>query len=86
MARLIVPPALLRDADGREVVELSGATIGEALDRLETELPRLERRLRDDRGALREHVQLVLGATNIRDLAGLDTALGDAADLHVVPA
>ncbi|TMC04229.1 MAG: MoaD/ThiS family protein [Chloroflexi bacterium] len=86
MTRLVVPGALRADAGGRGAVEISGATVREALDRLAADLPRLERRLRDERGTLREHVLLFVDAVDIRDQAGQDTALRGESEVYVVAA
>jgi len=86
MARLVVPGALRADADGRRSIEIAGATVREALDRLAAEVPRLERRLRDERGALRQHVLVFVDAVDIRDAAGQDTALERESDVYVVAA
>lgn len=82
----MLPGPLREAAGGRRTVEVRGATVREALDRLAAELPALERRIRDERGAVREHVQLFVGATDIREVAGQDTPLPADAELSVVPA
>ncbi len=49
-----------------------GVTVGSVLDALAAEHPALERRVRDEQGQARVHVNLFVGADNIRDLDGLD--------------
>lgn len=82
-------PTVLRPfAGGAERVEVDapgGATVGTVFAQLERDHPALRRRLTDEQGALRRHVNVFLGQDNIRDLAGLDTPLPDGADLLVLP-
>ncbi len=68
------------DTDGDET------TVRSILDRLINSHPDLERRLRNEQGDLRPHVNLFVDAENIRDLSGLATPLGDGAELTILPA
>lgn len=88
MAVTVRIPASLRGlAGGAGALRVDGATTVDAvLDRLATQHPALERRLRDEQGALRPHVNVFVGADNIRDLAGPGTAVADGAELTVLPA
>lgn len=81
--------ALRPHAGGRTRVPVqvnAGATVREVLDRLFAEVPELDLRVRDERGVLRRHVNVFVGATNIRDAARLDTPVGDGAEISVLPA
>ncbi|MEV6414584.1 ubiquitin-like small modifier protein 1 [Kribbella sp. NPDC051718] len=82
-------PTVLRPfAGGVEQVEVdvSGeATVASVFAALETEHPALRRRLTDDQGALRRHVNVFLGNDNIRDLNALDTTLSDGDELLILP-
>ena len=86
MARLVLPGPLRDAAGGHRTIEIRGATVRAALDQLAVDLPALERRIRDERGVVREHVQIFVGATNVRDAQGQETPLPDNAELSVVPA
>ncbi|MGH3097969.1 MAG: MoaD/ThiS family protein [Streptosporangiales bacterium] len=86
---VVVPGALRRFADGRSrmEVELPGdATLGELLARLADECPALHRRIQDETGALRRHVNVFVGETNVRDARLLDTGIPAGADVVVLPA
>jgi sulfur-carrier protein len=61
-------------------------TVGSVLDALATEHPALERRVRDERGQTRAHVNLFVGADNVRDLAGLLTPIAPGGELSIIPA
>ena len=76
-------PTVLRPlAGGAERVEVDGATVGEVFAALD---PPLRRRLTDEQGAVRRHVNIYLGNDNIRDLDGLSTPLTDGDELLILP-
>jgi molybdopterin converting factor small subunit len=83
-------PGVLRElAGGARTVRLDvdgGTTLREVLDRLAAEYPALERRIRDERGVLRRHVNVFLGDANVRDGKELDTEVRPGAELYVIPA
>ncbi|HEU5333726.1 MAG TPA: MoaD/ThiS family protein [Actinocrinis sp.] len=88
---VLVPSALAAFAGGRREVELGpaggpGTTVAEVFDRLADELPALERRLRDERAAIRRHVNVYVDGTDIRDLSGPGTAVPDGATVQVIAA
>lgn len=83
-------PAPLRPvAGGQAVVEVEitdAADVAALFDGLAQSHPALERRLRDEQGRLRPHVNVFVGPDNIRDLAHLGTALLDGAEVTILPA
>ena len=85
MAVAVLLPAVLRPfARGAERVEVSGAaTVGAVFTSLEDPL---RRRLLDDQGGLRRHVNVFLGEDNVRDLSELATPVSDGDELLVLPA
>ncbi len=82
-------PAVLRPFAGgveRVEVEVDGPpTVASVFAVLEAEHPALRRRLTDEQGALRRHVNIYLGNDNIRDLSGLETKLAEGDELLVLP-
>jgi sulfur-carrier protein len=65
----------------------SGAvTIADVLDALAKAHPALERRVRDERGETRVHVNLFVGNDNVRDLDGPSTPILPGADVSIIPA
>jgi molybdopterin converting factor small subunit len=68
------------------VVDSTPVTVGSVLDSLATTHPALERRVRDEAGRTRIHVNLFVDADNIRDLEGVDTAVTDGSDVSIIPA
>ncbi|MGQ0630093.1 MAG: ubiquitin-like small modifier protein 1 [Sporichthyaceae bacterium] len=83
-------PALLREhAGGAAILEIGvtpGATVGDVLDTLVTPWPALDRRIRDERGAIRRHVNVFVGEVHVRDTGGLDTTVTPGTEIHVIPA
>ena len=67
-------------------VDSTPVTISSVLDSLAATHPALERRVRDERGRTRVHVNLFVDSDNIRDLDGVDTAVAAGSDLSIIPA
>ena len=82
MIAVRLPTVLRAFASGADRVEVAGTTVGEVFAALD---PVLRRRLTDEQGALRRHVNIYLGNDNIRDLNGLDTKLTDGDELLILP-
>lgn len=84
-------PASLRSLVGGEAVLAvdvgpAEATVGDVLKRLASEHVALHRRLCDERGNVRTHVNVFVGEDNVRDLDGLATPVPAGADVTVLPA
>ena len=76
-------------AGGMSCVELEVAppvTVDAVLDAVAVAHPAVGRRLRDEAGTLRRHVNVFVGADNARDLDGVDTVVPDGAEVSVLPA
>lgn len=76
-------------AGGRRNLEVrlaDGATVGQLLDVLAERFPGLERRIRDETGSLRRHVNVFVDGEQVRSLGGVDHRLADGAQLLVLPA
>lgn len=61
-------------------------TVGDVLDVLGACHPALERRIRDERGEGRTHVNLFVGADNVRDRDGPRTPIAAGEELTIIPA
>ncbi len=68
------------------VVDATPVTVSSVLDSLAATHPALERRVRDETGRTRVHVNLFVDADNIRDLDGVETAVADGSDVSIIPA
>jgi len=93
--RVRVPTALRELVAGERsvVVEvgegLAGddpVTVASVLDALAADHPALGRRLRDEQGRTRVHVNLFVGADNVRDRDGLSTPVQPGEELSIIPA
>lgn len=87
--RLRLAPVLAALAGGetRTDIELAdGATVGDALDALARRFPAAARRVQDEQGAVRRHVNVFVGADNIRDRDGAATPLADGVEVTILPA
>lgn len=63
-----------------------GGAVSDVLDLFAEDHPLLERRVRDERGHLREHVNVFVGGDNIKDLDRLDTKLRPGVEITILPA
>lgn len=77
---------LARDERSLVVDVNEPADVAALLDVVAVRWPAVERRIRDETGAIRRHVNLFVGEANIRDGAGQAEPLTDGADVHIIPA
>lgn len=83
-----LPAALWPYARGR-TVDLAGATcatVAEAMAALASRHPGVVDRVLDERGALRQHVNIFVDEENIRFADGLETPVTTESTIVVVPA
>ena len=94
-ATVVVPSALVGFAGGRSriTVELDDSDLAAprsplsaVLDRLAREAPALERRIRDERGVVRGHVNIYVDGVDIRELGGVGTVVVPGATVHIIAA
>jgi molybdopterin converting factor small subunit len=93
-ATVVVPSALVGFAGGRSRIRVAldeaqdrpRLPLSSVLDRLACEAPALERRIRDERGAVRGHVNVYLDGVDIRELAGVGTVVVPGATVHIIAA
>ncbi|MCS7014413.1 MAG: molybdopterin-synthase adenylyltransferase MoeB [Chloroherpetonaceae bacterium] len=84
-AKIIIPTALRQYADGKDTVEVSASSVGDALAQLSQRYPALRKNLYTEDGKLRTFINIYKGDENIRNLQNLDTALSDGDELMIVP-
>lgn len=79
-------PTQLRAATGGEsTVEVTGATVGEALDAVFDAHSELRERITQD-GDLRRFVNVYVSGEDIRFQQGLETSIDDGAEVTILPA
>ncbi len=69
-------------AGGKRELELDGSTVGEVLQALEREHPDVKGWILDERGSIREHINVFVNKENGQE----DTAVAEHDRLHVIPA
>lgn len=61
-------------------------TIGAVIDAIAAAHPAIGRRMRDEAGTMRRHVNVFVGSDNMRDLDDLDTIVTEHTEVAVLPA
>lgn len=86
MATVLVPGALLTDTAGASRLTVSATgTLRAVFDEVDRRWPRLARRIRDEQGELRRYVNVYVDGEDCRHSGGLDTPVGDDAEVQVIP-
>ena len=84
-----IPGALRQFTDNARTLELDirdGTDVAGLLAAIGADNPSLIRRICDERGNLRQHVNVYIGTTNVRDGEGLATAVPDGSEVYLLPA
>jgi len=86
--RFFVPGPLREFAGGRSHVEVEGSprTLADALRALDAVFPGVVRRVLDERGEVRPHVNLFVGEDCVRFGEGLATRLPEGCEIAILPA
>lgn len=86
--RFFVPGPLREFSGGRSEVTLpaSPRTLKEALEALARDYPGVTRRVLDEQGQVRPHVNLFVGGECVRFAEGLETPIADGAEIAILPA
>lgn len=85
MPKVEIPTPFRLYTGGNAVVEVGGATAGEALENLVEGYPDLERQLYTGDGKLHPSINAYRGEEDIRHLDGLDTRLSDGDTISLIP-
>jgi molybdopterin synthase sulfur carrier subunit len=86
MIKVRIPTPLRPLTKNQGEVEVTGASIGEIIENLNTSYSGLKDRLCDDKGELRRFVNVYVNEEDIRFLKGKDTILKDGDEVSIVPA
>jgi molybdopterin converting factor small subunit len=81
-----IPTPLRPSTGGASDVVVEAATVRDALRTLEARFGDLQGRVLAPEGELRGFVNVFVGDTDVRRLAGLDTPLDDGVSISVLPA
>jgi len=84
----VIPTYLASFAGNRTTVAVNAApaTVRDALESLWKIHPGLRDRIVDERGEVRQHINVFVGTECIRFTGGLSTQVPDGAELMIVPA
>ena len=85
-ARVRVPTILRTYTAGESEVTVDGSTLSAVLDSLDASYPGIKARIVDEQGGLRRFVNVYVGNDDVRFLDGLNTPVGDNAQVSVIPA
>lgn len=86
MATIRIPPVLRPAVGGEREISASGANVGEVLRSIVAAHPDTQAQLFSAEGELNRYVNVYLNDEDVRVLDGLDTAVGSADTLVILPA
>ncbi len=86
MATIRIPPVLRPSVGGEREVSADGSTVGDVLRNLADAHPETSEQLFGADGDLNRYVNVYLNDEDVRVLDGLDTQVGDADSLVILPA
>lgn len=86
MIKVRIPTPLRPLTKNQGEVEVTGASIAEIIDNLNSAYSGLKDRLCDEKGELRRFVNIYVNEEDIRFLKGRDTVLKDGDEVSIVPA
>jgi molybdopterin synthase sulfur carrier subunit len=81
-----IPTPLRKLTNNEEVVEVTAATIGEAITELQSRYPGIQERLLDEKGELRRFINVYLNEEDVRFLDNQKTSLKDGDEVSIIPA
>jgi len=85
MAKVLIPTALRQFTDQNDSVEVTGATVGDALSQLTAQYPNIKKNLYNDQGKLRSFVNVYVNDEDIRYLDKDETTLEGDETISIVP-
>jgi molybdopterin synthase sulfur carrier subunit len=86
-----VPAPLRQFSDGRskvslDVPDVGAATVAAVLARLRAVYPGVYERALDERGHIRQHMNVFLNTENVKESGGLHTPVSDGDEVWIIPA
>jgi sulfur-carrier protein len=86
MAHFRIPGPLRRLSNGEITVEVGADDLGSAIEALDARYPGFKDRLLDERGELRQFVNVYLNDEDVRLGSGLRAKIADRDEISIVPA
>jgi molybdopterin synthase sulfur carrier subunit len=84
--RIILPTPLRRFAGNAESLEVEAETIGEIIEKIETQHPGFRDRICETNGELRRFINIYLNGEDVRFLDKLATRIPAGAEVSIIPA
>ncbi len=81
-----IPTPLRRLTQDKDIVQVDGGSLGEAINGLDSGFPGIKERLCDEAGELRRFVNVYINGEDVRFLSGLQTPLKQGDEVSIVPA
>ncbi len=81
-----IPTPLRKLTNNEELVEVTAATISDAIKELQSRFPGIEERLVDEKGEVRRFVNVYVNEEDIRFLQNRATPLKDGDEISIIPA
>ncbi|MFI2648111.1 MULTISPECIES: ubiquitin-like small modifier protein 1 [Micromonospora] len=86
MVTVLLPGPLRPEAGGESRLTVAAAgTLRAVLDEVASGWPRLDRRIRDERGELRRYVNVYVDGEDCRHAGGLAAPVSDGAEVQILP-
>ena len=85
MAKILIPTALRQFTEQSDAVDVTGATVSDALNQLTARYPNIKKNLFNDQGKLRSFVNVYVNDEDIRYLDKVDTKLEGNETISIVP-
>ncbi len=86
MAKVRIPTPLRQLSAGKDLLEVTGGTLQQCIDELETGFPGFKDRLCDESGQVRRFVNIYVNGEDVRFLSGVTTAIKAGDEISIVPA
>ncbi len=86
MPKIYIPTPLRPLSSGQSMLQLPGTDVASLLEALDSQCPGIKAQLYDQQGKLKRHIALFVNDTDIRELQGLETPLGERDEVHLIPA
>jgi molybdopterin synthase sulfur carrier subunit len=84
--KIRIPTPLQSMTEQNAEIQVSAATLGEALVALQSQYPAIKERLRDENGKIRRFINLYVNDEDIRFLQNEETPIKDGDEISIVPA
>jgi sulfur-carrier protein len=81
-----IPTPLRKLTNNEELVQVDAATIGDAINELQSRFPGIAERLIDEKGEVRRFVNVYVNEEDIRFLQNKNTPLKDGDEISIIPA